>query len=78
VFVDTPLAEAVVQFNRRNPVQLELADAELAALPIGGSFRAENVDAFVRLIAAGGDVTVERPTSTRIVLRKAGTAPRPE
>jgi len=78
VFVDTPLADAVAQFNRRNPVQLELADAELGALPIGGSFCAENVDAFVRLLASGGDVTVERPTPTRIVLRKGEPVRRPE
>jgi transmembrane sensor len=72
VFVDTLLADAIAQFNRRNPVQIELADAELGALPIGGSFRAENVDAFVRLLASGGEVAVERPSSTRIVLRKIG------
>ena len=68
-FVDTPLGEAIEQFNRRNPVQIELADPELATLPIGGSFRAENVDAFVRLLASSGEVVVERPSATRIVLR---------
>lgn len=71
VFVDTPLADAIAQFNRRNPVQLELADAELGALPIGGSFRAENVDAFVRLLASGGDIAVERPDVNRIILRRS-------
>jgi transmembrane sensor len=72
VFVDTPLGDAIGQFNRRNLVQLELADAELATLPIGGSFRPENLDAFVRLLASGGDVVVERPAPERIVLRKIG------
>jgi transmembrane sensor len=72
VFADTPLADAIQQFNRRNPVQLELGDADLAAVPIGGSFRAENVDAFVRLLTAGGEVTVERPEPNRMVLRRAG------
>lgn len=71
VFADTPLAEAIAQFNRRNAVQLELADGELGALPIGGSFRAENVEGFVRLLVSGGDIAVERPDATRIVLRKA-------
>ncbi len=71
VFVDTPLAEVVAQFNRRNAVHLVLADVSLATLPVGGSFRAENVEAFVRLLASGGDVTVERPNATRIVLRRA-------
>lgn len=71
VFVDTPLGEAIEQFNRRNPVQLELADPALAKLAIGGSFRAENVEAFVRLLASGGEVSVERPDPLRIVLRRA-------
>lgn len=71
VFVDTPLIEAIAQFNRRNPLQLELADAGLGALPIGGSFRAENVDAFLRLLEAGGEVAVDRSDPARLVLRRA-------
>ncbi len=59
-------------FNRRNHVQITLADPELGQLPIGGSFRAaENVDAFVRLLASGNDIAIERPDTARIVLRKA-------
>lgn len=71
VFVDTPLAEVVVQFNRRNQVQLVLEDQELGAIPIGGSFRPDNVDAFVRLLAATSDINVDSTDATRIVLRKA-------
>ncbi len=71
VFLDTPLAEAIGQFNRRNHLQLELVDEELAILPIGGSFRAENVDAFVRLLESGGDVAAERVGANRVILRKA-------
>jgi len=59
VFVDTPLSEVVEEFNRRNQVQLILADSELGALPIGGSFSAENVESFVRLLASNGDIRVE-------------------
>jgi len=70
IFADTPLAQVVVEFNRRNQVQIVLADAELGALTVVGSFRAENVEAFVRLIATG-DIVVERPAADRIVLRKA-------
>jgi transmembrane sensor len=69
VFTDTPLAEVIAQFNRRNAVQIELARPDMGALPIGGSFRAENVDAFVRLLASGGDIVAERPEPHRIVLR---------
>jgi transmembrane sensor len=69
VFVDTPLAEVVAQFNRRNHVQLVVADPELATLPIGGTFRAENLEAFVRLLATSNDVVIERPDAGRILLR---------
>lgn len=71
VFVDTPLADAVAQFNRRNVVQLVLADEELGRLPIGGSFRPEHVEAFVRLLASDNGITVERPDEARIVLHRA-------
>jgi transmembrane sensor len=70
VFVDTPLAEVVAQFNRRNPVQLILADAELGAIPVGGTFRAENLEAFVRLLATDNDIAVEYPDAGHIVLRR--------
>lgn len=69
-FSDTPLREAIAQFNRRNAVQLELADAELGALPIAGSFRAENLDAFVRLLTADGEIVVAARDERRIVLRR--------
>lgn len=71
VFVDTPLAEVVAQFNRRNQVQLELGDGDLGMLPVAGSFKAENVEAFVRLITSDGEIVVERPTPDHLVLRKA-------
>ena len=70
-FVDTPLADAVAQFNRRNPVQIEIADSALRSIPIGGSFRAENVDAFLRLLASDNEIVVERPDAAHVILRKA-------
>lgn len=78
VFLDTPLAEAIAQFNRRNVVQIELADPALGALPIGGNFRADHVDAFVRLLISGGDVVADTTRENRIVLRRAPPAPRRE
>jgi transmembrane sensor len=68
-FLDTPLSVVVSQFNRRNQVQLVLGDPELEALPIGGSFRAENLEAFVRLLERSSDIRVEH-ADNRIVLRK--------
>ncbi len=71
VFRDTPLAEAIIQFNLRNVVQIELGDAEVGSLPIGGGFRVENVEGFVRLLENGGEVVASRPAQGRIVLRRA-------
>jgi transmembrane sensor len=71
VFVNEPLASVVAQFNRRNLVQLVIADEELNAVPVGGSFRAENLDAFVRLLGSGNEIVAERPDPRHIVLHKA-------
>lgn len=70
-FNDTPLVEVVEQFNTHNQVQIELADATLAEVPIGGSWRAKNVEAFVRMLAANPEIAIERPTTDRIILRRA-------
>lgn len=70
VFGDQPLGEVVRQFNRHNRVQLEVADAETASRTIGGTFRADHVETFVKLLEDSGDVAVERPSAERIVLRK--------
>ena len=69
-FVETPLADVIEQFNRRNHVQLSLADSDLANLPVGGRFGAGNVEAFVRLLTSNGDIVVERRAADRIVLRR--------
>jgi transmembrane sensor len=75
VFSETPLASVVDQFNERNRVQLEIGDAELARRPVGGTFRADHVETFVTLLEKSGDITVERPSAHRIVLRKAEAPP---
>lgn len=68
VFVETPLADVIAQFNRRNQIQISLGDPSLANLPVGGSFRAENVDAFVRLLTTSGDITADY-LGDRVILR---------
>lgn len=71
VFVETPLAEVVRQFNARNRVQLELAEPGLGGVPVGGSFRPDNVEAFVRLLTSNERIEAERAGADRIVLRPA-------
>ncbi len=44
-----PLSEVAAEFNRYNRKQLAV-DPSAAAIPIGGTFQASNVDAFARLL----------------------------
>lgn len=59
-FNSRPLAEIAAEFNRYNHHQLVIADAELARLSFGGSFRVDEPETFIRLIETRPDVTVER------------------
>ena len=68
VFRDTTLAEAAAEFNRYNARKLVVADAEVAALRVGGSFRWANAEAFARLLEQGFPVHAEY-RDDRIVLR---------
>ena len=70
-FSDLPLREAVVLFNRRNETQLVLVDEKLGAQKIGGTFAADQVEAFVRLLEKDGDVVAERRGAREIALRRA-------
>ncbi len=67
-FDETPLTEAIGEFNRRNRHQLVLGDAEVGAKTIGGTFNPDNVEAFVRLLPALG-VRAEAHGEYETVLR---------
>ena len=71
VFAETPLRDVVAQFNRRNRLQLILGDAALAERPVGGTFAADNVEGFVRLLEGSGTITVERRDEMTVILRAA-------
>ena len=49
-FYELPLVEALAEFNRHNKRQIVLGEVGLAAVPIGGSFRVDDIDGFVRLL----------------------------
>jgi transmembrane sensor len=66
-FDDTSLAEAAAEFNRFNTRKLELADATVAELRVGGNFRWSNADGFAHLLEQGFPVRAERHPD-RIVL----------
>jgi transmembrane sensor len=68
VFANTTFAHAVEQFNRHSRIQMEIGDPELGDKTLGGNFNANNADAFINLLSASGEVSVERISETRVVL----------
>ncbi len=56
---ETPLAEAVAMMNRHNRVQFVIDDTGLARLPVSGLFRADRMEAFVRILEANFGVKAE-------------------
>jgi transmembrane sensor len=62
------LAEAVAEFNRYNAHKIVIEDQRIADLSVAGSFRANNVDAFVRLLERGYPLRVEQ-REDRFILR---------
>jgi transmembrane sensor len=68
-FVDMPLGDVVTEFNRYNRQKLIVHDTETAALLVGGNFRADNVETFVRLLDLGFGVSAFR-INDEVVLRK--------
>lgn len=70
-FADVPLRDVIVQFNRRNAVQLAVPDAALAARRIGGTFAVDQAEAFVRLLVQDGEIVAEPRGAGEIVLRRA-------
>jgi len=67
VFRDTPMAEAIAEFNRYNTRKLVVEDPAVGALRVGGIFRATELDAFVSLIQQGFPVQAQAEDD-RIVL----------
>ena len=69
-FEGLPLAEVVAEFNLRNGTQIVIGDTETANLRVGGTFRADNVEGFVRLLEASFGVSAKRqPDGTTILHR---------
>lgn len=70
VFDETPLSEAVAEFNRYNRHQLVIADPAIADIAVSGRFRTQNFEAFVRLVQSGFPVRAQA-ASGAIVLTRA-------
>lgn len=68
-FVEMPLVDVVAEFNRYNQRKLIVDTPETGAILVGGNFRADNVDSFVRLLDLGFGVSAH-PRGNEIVLRR--------
>jgi transmembrane sensor len=64
-----PLGEAAAEFNRYHRAQLVLRGADTAAVPIGGAFEIQNLDAFVRMLEQSFEIVVVERDAERIVLQ---------
>ncbi len=58
-FDQSTLQNAASEFNRYNRKKLVIGDPQAAAMRIGGSFEAENVDAFARLLQQAYGLKIE-------------------
>jgi transmembrane sensor len=69
-FEDLPLGDVVAEFNRYNRTKLSVANAETAAVLVGGNFRADNIEGFVRLLESTFGIRAFRH-GNEIILRPA-------
>lgn len=70
-FAADPLAEVIAELNRRNRLQLELADPALGRITITASIRSDNIEGFVELLAATARLRAEPRGDYRIVLHRS-------
>jgi transmembrane sensor len=68
-FERRPLGEVAAEFNRYNSVQFSIDDAQLRAMPISGSFDAQDVDSFADFLRSLDGVRLQRAGSRFEVLR---------
>lgn len=72
IFRDTPLTQAVGEFNRYNSQQIVIEDPSVGEIRVSGKFRPTQYEAFVRLMQEGFAVRMHRVGSD-IVLSDAST-----
>lgn len=70
VFRETPLADAVAEFNRYNGRKIVVADDGVGAIRLSGKFRSTQHDAFIRLLEAGFPVRVQQAGNSVILTRR--------
>jgi len=69
-FSDVSLEQVAAEFNRQNRAKL-IVEGSAANILVSGTFRADNVDVFVRFLEAGFHVVAERRSDGSMILRRA-------
>lgn len=69
-FEETRLADAIAEFNRLNRHQISLGDPDLGELRIGGTYRPDNVEGFIRGLEPALGIRGEAAGDNRTVLRR--------
>lgn len=69
-FESLPLSAVVAEFNMRNRRQLHIGDSIAGKVRVAGTFRADQVEVFARLLEASFGIQVDRPADGPWVLRK--------
>lgn len=70
-----PLSSAIARANHGSPIKLVLADGALGKERLTGQFRAGDVEGLASGLAAAFALTVERPSTSIVVLRRRESAP---
>jgi transmembrane sensor len=70
-FESLPLEAVIVEFNLRNARQLAIGDAAAGRVKVAGTFRADEPEAFARLLEASFGIAVERSAAGPWVLRSS-------
>jgi len=68
VFNGEALAEVVAEFSRYTKAQIEIADAEAAAIRVGGYFRSDDLDGMLKSLVDNFGIQVEQPDTQHFVL----------
>ena len=75
VFTPEPLEQVVAGSNRYNTTKIRVGDAEAGQLRVDGTFRATNLEAFLRLLSRGFPVVVTHSGDTAVTIVSQGPSP---
>lgn len=76
VFHETPLEDAVAEFNRYNDKQVVIRDPRVAELKVSGNFKATYLESFINLLEDGFPVVAERHGGRIVLTARAAGSPK--